>query len=218
GWGNRELQSYTDEVANACLDGNGNLAITARRLDPGQRPHYDDREYTSARLVTKGLARFTYGVFEARATLPAGSLWPAFWMLGEDIDDVGWPACGEIDVLENFGHDPALVSGTVHGPGYSDGISSSHKASESLAACPHVYSVTWRPAELSWYIDGHRYATVTPDDLGGKPWVFDHPFYLLLNLAVGGTFSTPPTPATHFPQVMVVDYVRVYPLSATDEI
>jgi beta-glucanase (GH16 family) len=211
GWGNAELQCYTDELANACLDGNSNLVMTARRAALEERPKYDDREYTSARLVTKGLARFTYGVIEVRATLPVGGLWPAFWMLGEDIDDVGWPACGEIDVMENFGDDPGVVSGTVHGPGYADpGITWSHRAREDLTARPHVYSVAWQPAGITWNLDGQPYATVSPDDLGERLWVFDHPFYLLLNLAVGGTFAKPPTVGIQFPQVMLVDYVRVY--------
>ena len=211
GWGNDELQHYTDELANACLDGKGNLAITVHRLGPELAPRNHDRQYASARLFTKGLAGFSYGLVQARIKLPAGGLWPGFWMLGRDIDEVGWPACGEIDVMENFGDDMAVVHGTAHGPGYSEpGITASHNAGESLARQPHVYTVSWEPHEIRWYLDHHLYAALGPDDLGGKPWVFDHEFYLLLNLAVGGTFSATPGPSVPFPQVMLVDFVRVY--------
>jgi beta-glucanase (GH16 family) len=211
GWGNDELQHYTDELANACLDGKGNLAITVHRLGPERARYDDDRQYTSARLVTKGLASFSYGLVKARIKLPPGGLWPGFWMLGQDIDEVGWPACGEIDVMENFGDDMAVVHGTAHGPGYSEpGITASHNAGESLARQHHVYTVSWEPHEIRWYLDHHLYAALGPDDLDGKPWVFDHEFYLLLNLAVGGTFSATPGPSVPFPQVMLVDFVRVY--------
>ena len=213
GWGNEELQYYTDGTGNAALDGAGNLAIVVRRPDPGLRDRFGGREYTSARLITKDRVAFSYGLVQARIRLPSGrGIWPAFWMLGQDIDQAGWPRCGEIDVMENFGKDPSLVHGTVHGPGYAgpDGITASVDAGVPLADDFHLYSVAWEPERIRWYLDDQLYRTLTPDDLGGSPWVFDHDFFLLVNVAVGGRFSQPPDSSTTFPQTMLVDYVRVY--------
>jgi beta-glucanase (GH16 family) len=137
-------------------------------------------------------------------------------MLGQDIDAVGWPQCGEIDVMENFGDDPSTVHGTVHGPGFAghSGISAMHHAGTVLADAFHVYSVAWEPGRIRWYFDDRLYATVTPADLRGNPWVFDHDFYLLLNVAVGGTHSESPDGSVTFPQTMLIDYVRVYSVEA----
>jgi beta-glucanase (GH16 family) len=209
GWGNEELQYYSDSRENAALDGAGNLAIVVRRVDPELR----GRSYSSARLVSKDRVAFSHGLVQARIRLPRGrGIWPAFWMLGQDIDEVGWPHCGEIDVMENFGKDPTVVHGTVHGPGYSGaaGITASYRAGVCLADDFHVYAVRWEPNRIRWYLDDQLYATVTPDDLRGNPWVFDHEFYLLLNVAVGGTFSVDPDPSAAYPQAMLVDYVRVH--------
>lgn len=214
GWGNAELQYYTGETANAALDGAGNLAITAARADSRlAADRYDGCPYTSARLITKDLKSFRYGLIQARIKLPAGrGIWPAFWMLGTDIDAAGWPACGEIDVMENFGTNPAAVHGTVHGPGYSGdgGITASLDTGTPLAAGFHEYSVCWEPGRIRWYADRALYHTVTPEDLHGRPWVFDHAFYLLINVAVGGRPSRPPDPSTLFPQTMLIGYIRVY--------
>jgi beta-glucanase (GH16 family) len=213
GWGNEELQYYSDSSENAALDGAGNLAIVVRRVDRERREHFDGREYSSARLVTKDRAALAHGLVQARIRLPRGrGIWPAFWMLGQNIDEVGWPLCGEIDVMENFGKDPTVVHGTVHGPGYSGaaGITASFRAGPSLADDFHVYAVHREPDRIRWYLDGRLYATVTPDDLNGNPWVFDHEFYFLLNVAVGGTFSVDPDPSAAFPQAMLVDYIRVH--------
>jgi Glycosyl hydrolases family 16 len=171
GWGNEELQYYTDGE-NASLDGAGNLAIVVRRADPSMRAdRLDGREYTSARLISKDRVAFSYGLVRARIRLPRGrGIWPAFWMLGQDIDQVGWPRCGEIDVMENFGMDPSVVHGTVHGPGYSGagGITASHDAGVDLADDFHLYSVHWEPGRIRWYIDDRLYSTVAPADLGGR--------------------------------------------------
>jgi beta-glucanase (GH16 family) len=214
GWGNEELQYYSDSSENAALDGAGNLAIVVERVDPQLRgSRFDGCEYSSARLVSKDRVAFSYGLVQARIRLPRGrAIWPAFWMLGQNIDEVGWPHCGEIDVMENFGKDPTVVHGTVHGPGYSGaaGITASHRADASLADHFHVYAVHREPDRIRWYLDDQLYATVRPDDLRGHQWVFDHEFFLLLNVAVGGTFSVSPDPSTAFPQAMLVDYVRVY--------
>jgi beta-glucanase (GH16 family) len=204
GWGNEELQYYTERTENASLDGAGNLAIVVRR---------SDSQYTSARLISKDRVAFTYGLVQARIQLPTGrGIWPAFWMLGQNIDEVGWPQCGEIDVMENVGQSPGVVHGTVHGPGYSgsSGVTAWHDAGRSLAGDFRVYSVNWERDRIRWFLDDELYGTVTPADLGGNPWVFDHDFFLLVNVAVGGTLPGNPDPSVTFPQTMLIDYIRVY--------
>ena len=206
GWGNGELQNYTNSRSNSALDGNGNLVITARREADGS--------YTSARLTSQGTYTAQYGRIEARIRIPRGQgIWPAFWMLGADLPQVGWPACGEIDVMENIGREPGSVHGTVHGPGYSgaEGISGTATLpSGAFADDFHVYGVDWRPGSISWTVDGAVYRTVTPADLGGDRWVFDKPFFVILNLAVGGGWPGSPDSSTRFPQQMTVDWLRVW--------
>ena len=210
GWGNQELQSYTDRPENAALDGAGALVLTARREALG------GRGYTSARITTRGKREQAYGRFEARLALPAGKgLWPAFWMMGADRASVGWPACGEIDVMELRGAQPWRALGSAHGPGYSggDALTASFAAADhrSLADDFHVYAVEWEPGQLRFSVDGQEYETVLASGLrGGVRWVFDHPFFLILNVAVGGTFGGAPDEGTLFPQRLRADYVRVY--------
>lgn len=205
GWGNDELQTYTASTANAALDGDGHLVITARR-EPGGG-------YTSARLVTAGKVAVGHGRVEARIQVPAGrGVWPAFWMLGCDLPEVSWPTCGEIDVMEVIGHEPDVVHGTVHGPGYAgaDGITASHThPGGSLAEAFHVYSVDWAADRISWSVDGVAYHQVTREGVGADRWVFDTPFFFLLNVAVGGGWPGPPDDSTTFPAQMRVDHVRV---------
>jgi beta-glucanase (GH16 family) len=218
GWGNEELQYYTNGTGNAALDGAGNLAIVVRQPDPDLRGRVGGCEYTSARLITKDRVAFSYGLVQARIRLPSGrGIWPAFWMLGQDIDQVGWPRCGEIDVMENFGKDPTVVHGTVHGPGYAgpDGIAAAFDAGIALAGDFHLYSVVWEPERIRWYLDDQLYRTLTPGDLRGNPWVFDHDFFLLVNVAVGGSFSQRPDSSTALPQTMLIDHIRVYTRAAT---
>jgi beta-glucanase (GH16 family) len=207
GWGNAELQTYTDSRRNAALDGAGNLVITAQREADGS--------YSSARLKTESTYSAQYGRIEARIRIPRGQgIWPAFWMLGADIAQVGWPACGEIDVMENVGYEPGIVHGTVHGPGYSgaQGISAAyqHPSGAAFADDFHVYGVDWRPGSITWTVDGVAYRTVTRADVGSDPWVFDKPFFVILNVAVGGTWPGSPDATTRFPQQMIVDWLRVY--------
>jgi beta-glucanase (GH16 family) len=214
GWGNAELQYYTADPGNAALDGAGHLAITVLPAGPElAAARYDGCRYTSARLITQGLKAFRYGLIEASIKIPGGrGIWPACWLLGTDMDHVGWPGCGEIDIMENFGIDPARVQGNVHGPGFSggDGISSALDAGTPLSDDFHAYAIRWEPDRIRWYLDQTCYHTVTTADLRGHPWLFDHDFYLLLNVAVGGIASVPPDSSTTFPQTMLVDYVRVY--------
>lgn len=218
GWGNRERQYYTDERRNSRLDGKGNLVIEAIEgpSPAGTTCWYGACRYTSARLITKGKFSQRYGRFEARIKVPKGQgIWPAFWMLGDDIGTVGWPACGEIDVMENIGREPKVVHGTVHGPGYSgaSGLGAPYQLPNGAAFAKdfHVFAIEWEPQAIRWYVDGRHYHTLTPANLpAGSRWVFDHPFFLLLNLAVGGNWPGEPDATTKFPQKMLVDYVRVY--------
>lgn len=207
GWGNNELQFYTDRPENARV-ADGMLVIEARREDRL------GRDYTSARLKTQSLHAWTYGRIEARMKLPTGQgIWSAFWMLGEDIVTAKWPASGEIDIMENIGA-PHKVYATIHGPGYSggDGIGASYNLPNGTVTDDfHVYAVEWGTDQIRWFVDDVQFASATPDDLpGGKEWVFDHPFFLLLNVAVGGNWPGNPDDTTTFPQTMQVDYVRVY--------
>ncbi|MFD9480723.1 ricin-type beta-trefoil lectin domain protein [Streptomyces nojiriensis] len=212
---NHERQWYTAGAANAALDGQGNLVITARRENPDNRQCWYGRcEYTSARLNTAGRFTRTHGHVEARMKVPRGQgMWPAFWMLGEDIGQVGWPNSGEIDVMENVGYEPSTVHGTIHGPGYSGGggIGAAYTLSggRSFADAFHTFAVDWAPGSITWSVDGQVYQRRTPADLGGRQWVFDKPFFLILNLAVGGDWPGNPDGSTVFPNRLVVDHVRV---------
>jgi beta-glucanase (GH16 family) len=214
GWGNNERQYYTDSTSNAAMDGQGNLVITARRENPNNyQCHYGRCEYTSARLLTAGKFAQAYGRFEARIKIPRGQgLWPAFWMLGNDIGTNPWPNSGEIDIMENVGKEPNMVYGTLHGPGYSGGsaISSGRSNPTPYADAFHTYAVDWEPNAVTWYVDGQQYARKTPADIRGNRWVYDHPFFMLLNVAVGGYWPGDPDGSTQMPQTMTVDYVRVY--------
>jgi beta-glucanase (GH16 family) len=219
GNGNHELEYYTDSTSNASLDGQGHLVITARKnTDPGLSCWNGPCQYTSARLNTASTFTQSYGHFEARIKIPRGQgMWPAFWMMGDDIGKVGWPDNGELDVMENIGKEPGTVHGTIHGPGYSGanglGAPFTLPGGKAFADDFHTFAVDWTPGAITWSVDGTAYETRTPADAGGNKWVFDHPFFMILNLAVGGDWPGGPDGATAFPQSMVVDYVRV---SASD--
>jgi len=216
GWGNQEHQYYTDSTSNAALDGNGNLVITARRENPNNYQCWHGRcEYTSARLLTYGKFSIQYGQLEARMRLPIGQgFWPAFWMLGDNFSSAGWPECGEIDIMENVGNDPLYVHGTLHGPGYSGGggLTSSFRSpnGQAFANDFHIYRVVWTPTSITWSVDGVNFATKTPNDTNGGRWVFNQPFFFILNLAVGGQWPGYPDGSSVFPQTLVIDYVRAY--------
>lgn len=207
GWGNQELQFYTNRPENVALDGTGNLAITARSES------YAGRGFTSARLNTKGIFAQAYGRFEARIKMPWGpGIWPAFWMLGANIDQVTWPQCGEIDIMEYRGQEPNLIHGSVHGPGYSGGaaITKSYGfTNDRFDVDFHVFAVEWGKDFIDFYVDEVLYQRLTPEDTPGE-WVYNQPFFIILNVAVGGNFVGFPTPQTPFPQTMLVDYVKVY--------
>lgn len=212
GWGNGELQTYTTSRNNSALDGQGNLVITARREGDGS--------YTSARLQSNDKFEAKYGRIEARIQIPRGQgIWPAFWMLGGDFPQTSWPSSGEIDIMENVGKEPHRIYGTVHGPGYSGGAGISgmyqHPQNWSFADAFHTYAVDWKPGSITWSVDGNVYHQVTTSRVGGNPWVFDKPYFLILNVAVGGQWPGYPDGSTQFPQQMKVDYVRVYDNGAT---
>jgi beta-glucanase (GH16 family) len=220
GWGNHELESYTARLENASQQ-DGNLVIKVLR-EKHTGTDGIARDYTSARLKTQGKFSQAYGRFEARIKIPRGQgIWPAFWMLGNDIDKPGWPGCGEIDIMENIGKEPAIVHGTIHGPGYSgaNGIGSSYTlpGDQLFANDFHVFAVEWEPKAIRFYVDDHLYGTRTPAELPkGTKWVYDHPFFLILNVAVGGDWPGNPDETSVFPQTMSVDYLRVYQRAASD--
>lgn len=220
GWGNNELQYYTNRSENVTVQ-NGILIIAAQKED------YNGSAYTSARLLTKGKFEQAYGRFEARIKVPEGQgLWPAFWLIGANSDEVSWPQCGEIDIMEYRRQEPTLVSGSVHGPGYSgETIPQGHitksydLVNDRFDAGFHVFGIEWAPEYINYYVDNVLYNQITPDDLETTPddgsdnlgeWVFNQPFYIIINLAVGGNFPGTPGSETTFPQNMLVDYVRVY--------
>lgn len=205
GWGNNELQFYTDRDTNAYIE-NGNLVIQALK------ENFGGRSYTSARLITKGKKSFLYGKIEARIKTPYGQgIWPAFWTLGENINSVGWPACGEIDILELLGHQPNVAYGTVHWS--NNGTHAKFGGSYTLSGSTfdadfHTFSVVWTPTKIEWYVDNLRYhqIDITPAELSE----LHKEQFLLLNVAVGGNWPGFPDETTVFPQKMYVDYVRVY--------
>lgn len=206
GWGNNEFQYYTDRPENVTVQ-NGILIITAKKEE------FNGSSYTSARLVTKGKFEQAYGRFEARMRLPYGQgIWPAFWLLGANIDEVSWPNCGEIDIMEYRGQNPTTLIGTVHGPGYSAGqsISKSYNLeNDRFDTGFHIFGIEWGPEYINYYVDDVLYNQITPDDVTGE-WVFNQPFYIIINMAVGGNFVGSPNTETTFPQTLLVDYVRVY--------
>ena len=215
GWGNNELEYYTNRTQNAQLKG-GNLVITAQK-ETYTGSDGVTRNYTSARLKTQGLFTQAYGRFEARIKIPAGQgIWPAFWMLGNDITSNGWPKCGEVDIMENIGKEPGIVHGSLHGPSTTGQTSDatapfSLPTGQKFADDFHLYAVEWEPGTIRFYVDANLYATFNSSQWpAGGTWVFNHPFFILLNVAVGGDWPGSPDNTTVFPQQMLVDYVRVY--------
>jgi len=239
GWGNNELQYYTDRPENVTVQ-NGLLVISALEED------FNGSSFTSAKLITKGKFSQAFGRFEARIKVPGGSgLWPAFWLLGENDDTDGWPQCGEIDIMEYRRKEPTKVSGSIHGPGYSGETSPQGQVTKSYDLGNarydddfHVFGIEWGYQYINYYVDGVLYNQITPSDVEVMPadivytlndgvaatdeteaidptdvtgdWVFNKPFYIIINLAVGGDFPGSPASGETFPQNMLVDYVRVY--------
>jgi len=223
GWGNDEWQEYTASPDNVRVEG-GNLVITAQCANAPSGPcSKRDGSITSARLVTKvydcdgGKCGFEqeHGRFEARIKIPEGQgLWPAFWMLGANIDEVPWPGCGEIDVVENFGRDKAVVKGSLHGPGYSGGAALGGEfelpEGETFTDDFHVFAVEWDPGRMTFLVDDEVYHIIRSAEVIARgDWVFNNEFFILVNLAVGG-LPVPSPPSEIFPAEMLIDYVRVF--------
>jgi beta-glucanase (GH16 family) len=216
GWGNNELEYYTSGTQNAVIE-NGALVITATPAGAASYScWYGACQYTSARLNTAGHFSQQYGRFEARIKIPEGQgVWPAFWMLGDDIGQAGWPGCGEIDVMENIGRTPDSTYGTTHGPGPGNypgvGLSGAYNGGTAMGGDFHVYAAEWDASSVRFSVDGNEYWSVTPSQLpAGATWVWNKPFFLILNFAVGGGWPGSPDGTTSWPQQMVVDYVRAY--------
>lgn len=219
GWGNGEAQYYTDRPENARVE-NGLLHIELRQ------EKFEENYYTSARMKTQGLQEFQYGRIEARILVPKGAgTWPAFWMLGATFDpdsghpDRQWPVVGEIDIMEYVGREPDLVLGTVHGPGYAGagGKSGWNRQDFEIGDGFHTFAIDWDATGIRWFFDGEMYHEVTPDNLGRGEWVFDQPFFMILNLALGGTLGGLPDLDLEYPIHYYVDHVRVYqPIVGSD--
>lgn len=212
GWGNGEAQYYTDRPENARVE-NGLLVVEVRQ------EQYEEKYYTSARLLSQSLQEFQYGYVEARVKVPAGAgTWPAFWMLGSDFvrdeetKEANWPDSGEIDIMEYIGREPDLVVGTIHGPEYAGagGLTTWNRLDFPIADDFHTFAIDWDEEGIRWFFDDEQYYELTPDSLGGREWVFDQPFFIILNVALGGTLGGMIGLDTEFPLHMYVDYVRVY--------
>lgn len=207
GWGNNEWQNYTSSSNNSSVS-DGFLTITARQ-EPGGG-------YTSARMKSQGLQTFQYGRIDFRAKMPEGQgIWPALWMLGENINSVSWPACGEIDVMELIGHQPSTTHGTAHwGSNFSvhqyQGSSSTLSGGEKFSDSFHLFSVLWQENNISWYLDDQLFYSINSSQMNGQPYPFNAQFFFIMNIAVGGNWPGYPDASTQFPQTMVVDYVRVF--------
>ena len=207
GWGNQELEYYTDKTENISLDGKGNLTITARK------ENFGGASFTSSRIKTQGKFSTKYGKIEARIKCPYGpGVWPAFWMLGTNVDQVGWPTCGEIDIMELKGQEPNVIYGSLHGPGYSAGNSITQRyalINNRFDTDFHTFSIEWNQEKVDYFVDNYLYQRIERSQTKGN-WVFDQEFYLILNVAIGGTYVGYVNIDTPFPQTMYIDYVRVY--------
>lgn len=220
GWGNQEREYYIEEAART--NGEGSLVITASR-QPAENPYPvyygGNAEWTSAKLTTYNKVGFKYGRIEARIKMASGlGTWPAFWMLGKNIAEAGWPQCGEIDIMEGRGDLPSTLYGTLHGPGYSgdNGRGKVIDTGVTLSDSFHVYAIEWLPGQIKWLLDGECYATATRQDLGELEWVYDAEFYLILNLAMGGHFTGPIHPDLNHAQ-LEVDFIRHYSIDGVGE-
>lgn len=208
GWGNHELENYTGRPQNA-FQSNGNLIIEARKEDLG------GNSYTSARMTSYNKKTFTYGRIDIRAKLPvAKGMWPALWMLGSDIATNPWPKCGEIDIMELIGTNPKQVIGSMHWPqadGSNGTINNAYQlATEDFSQQFHVFSIIWVENSIQFFVDDHLFFTGTSASISSGTYAFNHPYFLIMNVAVGGDWPGPPDATTVFPQRMFVDYIRVF--------
>lgn len=200
GWGNNERQYYTKE--NVSIK-DGNLVITATK---------DSTKYYSGRITTKDKVEFTYGTVEVKAKLPLGhGLWPAIWMLGSDIEEVGWPACGEIDIMEYVGKTPHQIHTTLHTPSsFGQSINTNVETLENIEEGFHVYKTNWSKDVIQFYIDNQLVYTFSPKEKNEKNYPFNKPFFVILNMAIGGSFGGPDVDDSIFPQQFIIDYIKIY--------
>jgi beta-glucanase (GH16 family) len=219
GWGNSEKEYYTNAADNISLNGQGQLAIVARVAAPGLNCYYGPCRYTSGKITTRGKMLAAPGRVEARIKLAAGQgLWPAFWMLGQNFPSTPWPACGELDIMENKGSEPTISSSAIHGPGYSGNTPFAHRQtvpSGTLSDDYHIFSIEWDATSARFYVDNFLHFGVSSDNLQhyGNP-ILNQSFFVILNQAVGGHFDGDPQSDAIFPATMLVDYVRAYELRA----
>ncbi|WP_420147360.1 glycoside hydrolase family 16 protein [Spirosoma sp.] len=211
GWGNNELQFYTARRSENARVENGKLIIEARK------EAYQGKNYTSARISSQNKQTWKYGRIEALAKLPKGlGTWPAIWMLGSNISTADWPTCGEIDIMEHVGYDEGVIHGTVHTEAYNHGKHTEKGDTlrvSNVASAFHLYAIEWTPDQIDFFVDNQKYYSVKKADLGENvtQWPFDQPFYLILNVAVGGNWGGKKgVDETIWPQRMEIDYVRVY--------
>ena len=214
GWGNNELQFYTDSDSNSYVE-NGNLILKAQVVPQGIGSSKGLRYYSSARLRTYGKGDWKYGRIEVKAKVASGQgIWPAIWMLPTDWLFGGWPSSGEIDIMEHVGYDLGVVHGSVHTEAYNHKINTQRSSARKIANVDtefHVYSIIWDKDKISFFIDDVQYFLFENDQKGNyKTWPFDQRFHLLINIAVGGDWPGNPDNSTNFPRKMLVDYVRVY--------
>ena len=200
GWGNNERQLYTDKNHKLAK---GKLVITAKK---------EGEKYTSTRITTKSKKEFKYGRFEARAKLPIGyGIWPAFWMLGSNISEVGWPKSGEIDILEYIGREPNMVFTTLHTQdSHGNSINTKKTKFPDIEKGFHVFALDWSKDKMDFFVDDILVYTFNPINKDENTWPFNQPFYFIINMAIGGNFGGPKVDDTIFPQDFIVDYVRVY--------
>jgi beta-glucanase (GH16 family) len=221
GWGNRELEVYTNK--NATMNGRGSLAITALKISPKKKEicYYGYCEWSSARLTTKNKVWIKYGTIESRIQMPAGKgTWPAFWMLGQSIDEVSWPNSGEIDISEGLGRTPYLTYATIHGPGFFGGtsIGTTRAYSQKLSAGYHIYGINWIEDSIEWTFDGEVIFTQSRESISPKMWVFNQPFSLILNVAMGGDFGGEIGKDAKSGLQMKIDWIRVKKFNGQGEV
>ena len=235
GWGNSERQYYTDKAANASMDGSGRLVITANRISNeyaeqiGEVPGTEDIlnrcsecQFTSARMKTARNIGFMYGRIEARIKMPQGiGTWPAFWMLGGDLlDGVPWPECGEIDIMEFRGDIPDRTTSALHGPTTppGSGLGAAFMSYDSLSNGFHTYAIEWKKNSITFIVDGRVTGTYSSADTGSRGWVYNQEFFLILNLAMGGTYAGEYIDPMLNQAQLYVDYIRYYSINGVGKV